>query len=872
MKPTLAHPELNLLIQDPLLLARLENSSPFGYWIYDPADGRIKVNNTLGVLLDLTAHSFKYFLERSLGPLQLQYLLKQKEKKAKLADLNYCSRQNIYCFQVSLEEIPEAPNLLVVQHLNPPQRPWKEEPFIYPYLIKLDSEGRYCYYNSYYKKLFLGERNRMEKDAFPDVLPHSREACETAGGLAFSRPGTTVDVRLDKMSTDGRVLTTAWQFVCLPEGENSLMLYARGYDSSQLKAAEEKANMGYQELSAFIKSDVAGVFFMMLPEPKALKTNDEEDARFLFNNLKISMANRAFQNQYGFATESACLGLGPEDFRTDAWLEVKEIPLKLLSDGRYSGISKERKPDGTEFIVDGDYFILRSEDNLVIGMMGMQNDITETLEQREQLRKSNRQMQHLTASIPGLVFQLDEVPDKPLKLAFLSEDYNGSLGLSKAQLKNDPASILEKISPKDYSALLGSIIYASRNQSNLDEEFRIKNKLAEEQWYRIIARPMYLEGGGQSWYGLLTSIEGQKAEERKQFKLAQIARNTSDLIMVVDADQSIDWVNASFLNFFGLNREQVLRKQPVEIFEQGNTKTDLSPVYQALGDKRSVNLKLQFPFADKMLWLQVRTKPVWNANGEFLFSVVALQDIDQEEIKNLEMESLLNLTSDQNRRLQSFTYIISHNIRSHSANLQGLIETIEETKDEQEKAELWAYLRQVSDGLESTIRHLNEIIVINQSLNKNKQELNLKREIDRVMVIVSREMESMGGELICDFDPEQTVMAVKAYFESILLNLITNALRYRHPSRPPQIKISTRKKDGNIVIRVKDNGLGIDLKRYGDKMFQLYQTFHNHPNSRGLGLYILKSQVDSMGGEVTVSSTVGEGTAFRVSLPIETQK
>lgn len=869
---TMAYPEINSLIQDPLLFARLESSSPFGYWIYNPVDGQVKVNNTLAVLLDLKTQSSDYFLERCLGSVQIKYLLQLKRNKAKEATLYYCGRQSIHGFKVSIVEISAAPDLLLVQHLEIPKDPWKEEPFVYPYLMKLDSTGAYCYYNSYYEKVFLGDRDMMGKDAFPDVLPHSREACANAAGLAFSQPGTTVDVRLEKIDIEGHILTTAWQFLCLKEGEDSLMLYARGYDSSLLKAAEQNADARYQELSAFVKSDVVGVFFMMLAQPQVLNSGSEEAAHYLFNNLKLTKANAAFLRQYDFPNEESCLGLSPVEFSTDDWDLVKEIPLQLLSTGSANAVTNERKADGTEVIIEADYFILRNEGNQVLGIMGLQHDITESVNQREQLRQNHRQMHRLTGSIPGAVFQLDESPDKPLHLAFLSDSYSGDLGLSKAQLREDPASILEKISPKDYSTLLGSVIYASRNQSDLDAEFRIENKLGEEQWYRVVARPQQLAGGGQSWYGLVSSIQGQKADEDKQFKLAQIARNTSDLIMVIDANQSIDWVNASFLKFFELEREQALHKMPAEIFESGNSLTDLSAVYQALEDKRSVSLKLQFPLMGKMVWLHVRTKPVWNANGEFLFSVLAMQDIDQEEIKNLEMESLLNLTSDQNKRLQSFTYIISHNIRSHSANLQGLIETIEAAEDQEEKEELWDYLRQVSDGLESTIKHLNEIIVINQSLNKNKQELNLKREIDRVLIILAREMEAIGAKLICDFDPNQGVMAVKAYLESILLNLLTNALRYRDPSRKPEIKISTRKKDGFLTLTVRDNGLGIDLNRYGDKLFQLYQTFHNHPNSRGLGLYILKSQVDSMGGEVKVESQVGVGTAFKISLPLEIQK
>ena len=105
----------------------------------------------------------------------------------------------------------------------------------------------------------------------------------------------------------------------------------------------------------------------------------------------------------------------------------------------------------------------------------------------------------------------------------------------------------------------------------------------------------------------------------------------------------------------------------------------------------------------------------------------------------------------------------------------------------------------------------------------------------------------------------------RAYLESILLNLFTNAIKYRSPKRTLRVFVSSKEVGENIILIFKDNGIGIDLERNGDKIFGLYQRFHNHPDSKGLGLYLVKSQVESMGGTINVESEVDKGTTFTIT-------
>jgi sensor histidine kinase regulating citrate/malate metabolism len=96
------------------------------------------------------------------------------------------------------------------------------------------------------------------------------------------------------------------------------------------------------------------------------------------------------------------------------------------------------------------------------------------------------------------------------------------------------------------------------------------------------------------------------------------------------------------------------------------------------------------------------------------------------------------------------------------------------------------------------------------------------------------------------------------------MNLLSNAIKYRSPDQVSEISFSTRKENEKIILKVSDNGLGIDLKKYGHHVFKLRKTFHKHPESRGIGLFMIKNQIESLGGEISIESAENLGTTFTI--------
>jgi len=126
------------------------------------------------------------------------------------------------------------------------------------------------------------------------------------------------------------------------------------------------------------------------------------------------------------------------------------------------------------------------------------------------------------------------------------------------------------------------------------------------------------------------------------------------------------------------------------------------------------------------------------------------------------------------------------------------------------------------------------------------------------------EINKTEAEIIVNFDDAPVINYPPKYLSSIFHNLVSNALKYRSPDRKPRIELSTRKNPNSVLLMVRDNGLGIDLMKHKDNIFKIGKVFHKHPNAKGLGLYMTKTQIEAMGGKIWVESTADQGAVFYI--------
>jgi signal transduction histidine kinase len=227
------------------------------------------------------------------------------------------------------------------------------------------------------------------------------------------------------------------------------------------------------------------------------------------------------------------------------------------------------------------------------------------------------------------------------------------------------------------------------------------------------------------------------------------------------------------------------------------------------------------------------------------------------------LQELAETRSDENSRLVNFTYIVSHNIRSHVANIVGLID-LNNNSNAEEKELAWDMIKTSANNLNDTLINLNEIISIHTNTDLPIMAVSLAEEIEKIITAIPVLLRD--AEATVDYNPEKEALidVNPAYFESILLNLFTNAIKYKFKGRPLHIAIKFENRNKGSLITFKDNGMGIDMVKHRHDLFKMYKTFHGNKDAKGMGLFILKSQVEAMRGSVEVESEVGLGTTFKL--------
>lgn len=234
--------------------------------------------------------------------------------------------------------------------------------------------------------------------------------------------------------------------------------------------------------------------------------------------------------------------------------------------------------------------------------------------------------------------------------------------------------------------------------------------------------------------------------------------------------------------------------------------------------------------------------------------------------QNKQKEKMTTDLIQRNKDLEQFTYIISHNLRAPVANIIGLSLRLQQSGlAENLRTQIAAGLSTSVTKLDEVIRDLNEILKIRQKVDESKQLINFTQFASDIHLSIEKMIENENAVILWNFTAAEEIVTIKSYLHSIFFNLISNSLKYRQPAVPPLIKISSQKKKGNIVLLFEDNGIGIDLATLGDQVFGLYKRFHpDQAEGKGMGLYMVKTQVESMGGKISISSEVNKGTQFRI--------
>ncbi|MDX1903930.1 MAG: 7TM diverse intracellular signaling domain-containing protein [Thermonemataceae bacterium] len=255
-----------------------------------------------------------------------------------------------------------------------------------------------------------------------------------------------------------------------------------------------------------------------------------------------------------------------------------------------------------------------------------------------------------------------------------------------------------------------------------------------------------------------------------------------------------------------------------------------------------------------------QNKVIEQQNAELTKYNENLENIVEERTKQLSQANLTLVS--QNIQLEQFAFITAHNLRSPVAQLIGLTGLFnKENFADPLNVEIFRYMVSSAQTMQRTLQDLNEILEVRKGRNQSLEKIPFEAISKEV---ISDYFANADARISFDFKDADSVIFIKAYLKSIFYNFISNAIKYKHQHRKAEILVFSTDFPNEIRLSFKDNGLGIDLKKYKHKLFGLYQRFHLEKEGKGMGLYLCKTQVEALGGRIEVQSELDKGTQFDI--------
>ena len=513
------------------------------------------------------------------------------------------------------------------------------------------------------------------------------------------------------------------------------------------------------------------------------------------------------------------------------------------------------------------------ENGICKRIFGIIQDLNERKNAELDLQKSETQFRNIVENANDIIFVFDLFGN----FTYISPNVEEKTGFKVDELIHK--SITNLVHPHYMNFSFGAIQkVVVTKMKQLSEDFIIVHKNGTSLWYQGNATPLFDEH--KNVYSVLgiardvtdirlskNALVKSEAEGIVTTKLYKsLLDNDSVYIIKVDLNGNYSFVNNHFCSQFGFDLSIVGTSALQGIIEDDHSLCKETVVKCFLEPGVSHEVVLRKITVDKVIggskW---EFKGILDSEGQVKEILCLGIDITN-ELRSLEKaERLISLTSKQNVQLKSFNYIVSHDIRSHAANISALVDIIPNVMDTNEREAIFEMLGLSTQKLNETLDNLNQIISINEDTLKNYSELKFSDEVDKTLEIFSYQIKEFHVNFILEIENNLIVNLIPAYLDSILLNLVSNAIKYRSETRNLIVTIKGHKTLNGIKIEISDNGQGFDYEKNKDKVFGMYKTFHFGEESRGFGLYITKSQVEVMNGKITVQSKENEGTTFTIN-------
>lgn len=715
-------------------------------------------------------------------------------------------------------------------------------------LFKLTSEDAPICFNTVIRPLF-GEAERV-------VLKESFKAhVESRGEIPFQGQTT------HQLGEDGAYVSVLWFGEVIRWSKDGAPLQMAGLAKKKI---DQPLRKKLSKIDAFLFFRLMdnlneSIFFKDL-ESRFIRINKECATKFGLKDPKEAIGKTDFDI---FGIEHA-----QEAFDDEQRIIATEEPIfQKVEKETFTDDKKKTRWASTSKLP------LYDEEGELIGTFGITRDITHQKSIEQRLQHNDELFSKLSELAPGFLYLHEVAPDGKVSFPFVSEGIVEMFAMSPDSIKNSFSPLMKKVHRDDLKRVMASIMESVKNASEWDCEYRIIHPEKGMRWVKGKAKPEIQKDGSLLSPGYITDITEIKAvseanaELKKQFQ--SVFNTVPNLIFVKSGDGKYVMANDAACKFFGHERGDLLGKTDLDL---GVPEEKAMMFLEADANVIKTKEPQFFPEIKTTLkdgeevWHQTIKVPFQQTGTHKPAVLNIVTDITERKQKELELNETLDIIGDQNKRLTNFAHIVSHNLRNHAGNISMLLTLYDTDESEEEQSEILGFLKTASDRLNESIEDLNEVVDLQQKTINQYKEINIKEYVTKTKEILMTEIlthdvafdENIPNELSLKYNP--------AYMESIMLNLFSNAIKYKRPKVSPVITINAYHENGNTFFEVSDNGLGLDLEKHGEKLFGMYNTFHGNENSKGIGLFITKNQIESMGGKISVESEPGNGTTFKIKL------
>ncbi len=354
-------------------------------------------------------------------------------------------------------------------------------------------------------------------------------------------------------------------------------------------------------------------------------------------------------------------------------------------------------------------------------------------------------------------------------------------------------------------------------------------------------------------------------QELNQFKYAL---DQSSIVAITDSKGIITYVNDTFCEISQFSKKELIGNTHKIINSGHHPRAFFKDLWKTIGNGDVWVGEIKNKAKDgSFYWVYTSIVPFKNSEGKVYQYLAIRQDVTDR--KKAELLSLQNTEKikEQNKELEQFAYIASHDLQEPLrtvTSFAGLLEEEYSEKLDENANQYLEFISQASKRMSELVKGLLDysrigkgkekvIVDCNQIVNEIQQDLS---------VIISETNAQIKVENL------PTISAYSTELRLLFQNLISNAIKFRKNNQKPLIKISAKKKEQYYHFLIEDNGIGIANKHI-EKIFIIFQRLHNKHeyNGSGIGLAHCRKIVALHGGEIWVESELKKGSNFHFTIP-----